>query len=199
MKNQEIEQIPSDVKTRMELMKEWIKKYNVKSILDMGSKGVKEENLKKIIDVDIYASITKLDLNKTSPLPFDNDSFDCVILSQILEHLFYPQKTLKEAVRITKKFVIVGLPHDFSLDSRLQMLLGRYKMCRSVLYGQTGLLHRKDYKKFIKPGENKLVELEKCYLFGLKGDRFLPKWLKRFLSKWNLFCRNFYIMYQKSG
>jgi len=188
-------------RSRLQLISEWIEKYDIKSVLDLGSRGI----LKKIIDVDSYDSIDVkgtpdivLDLNEAQKLPFPPDSYDCVVLSQILEHLFYPQKILKESIRVSRKFIIIGLPHDFSLDLRMKALLGRNWRPIYRPYEHKGLLHRNEYKKFIKPEENGLTEIEKHYLFGLRGDRFLPKWLKGGLAKWNLFCRNFYIIYQKT-
>lgn len=56
-------------------------------------------------------------------LPFADNEFDyCTILDN-LEHLFNPDKLLKEASRVAKR-VIISVPNFNSLPARLQMLLG---------------------------------------------------------------------------
>lgn len=43
-------------------------------------------------------------------LPFENKSFDIVILSEILEHVRDPQKVLKEASRIAREKILITVP-----------------------------------------------------------------------------------------
>ncbi len=58
-----------------------------------------------------------------APLPLEDDRFDFVIMSEVLEHLGDPEKIIKEAHRVLKKdgFLIVTVPLDtrFSLWSML--------------------------------------------------------------------------------
>ena len=51
-----------------------------------------------------------------SKLPFDNASFDCVICSEVLEHIPEHQKALKELVRVLKPRgnLVVSVPRYFS-------------------------------------------------------------------------------------
>lgn len=53
------------------------------------------------------------DLTKI-PLPFENGSFDFVVLSEVIEHLPNPEKTLKEVNRILKEggYLIATVPLD---------------------------------------------------------------------------------------
>ena len=55
------------------------------------------------------------DLNES--LTILNDSFDTVVLSDVLEHIFYPPKLLKEIYRIMRKdgVLIVGVPFYYFL------------------------------------------------------------------------------------
>jgi len=59
------------------------------------------------------------------PLPFDDNTFDYVVMLDILEHLYYPEKVLKEACRVSKKYIIISVPNFNSLPSRIQMFLGK--------------------------------------------------------------------------
>lgn len=42
----------------------------------------------------------KMDIN--NPLPFDDETFDIIICSDVLEHLYEPKNVLKEMVRICR-------------------------------------------------------------------------------------------------
>jgi SAM-dependent methyltransferase len=51
---------------------------------------------------DKYIKFVKFDLNKVvvEPLPFNDETFDTVILADVIEHLHYPLLVLREAYRI---------------------------------------------------------------------------------------------------
>ena len=60
-------------------------------------------------------------------LPFEDNSFDCVIICETLEHLnFNPLPVLYEINRITKTggFIYVGMPNQVNIMNRLKMLFG---------------------------------------------------------------------------
>ncbi len=63
-----------------------------------------------------------LDMNKDK-LPFSDSSFDIVILSEVLEHLYNPLNAIKEAVRVLRKtgYIYISTPfvyhyHDIPYD-----------------------------------------------------------------------------------
>jgi SAM-dependent methyltransferase len=60
-------------------------------------------------------------------LPFDDDSFDVVVVGEVLEHLRLPEQLLAEARRLLRSGgVLVGsVPNNYRLKSRLRFLLGR--------------------------------------------------------------------------
>lgn len=59
------------------------------------------------------------------PLPYADRTFDIVVMLDVLEHLYDPATLLAEATRVSKKYVLVGVPNFSSLPARLQVLLGR--------------------------------------------------------------------------
>ena len=59
------------------------------------------------------------------PLPFEDNTFDYVVLLDVLEHVYDPVPLLREAARVSKNSVIVGVPNFSSLPARLQTLVGR--------------------------------------------------------------------------
>lgn len=67
--------------------------------------------------------VASLDL-VSGKLPFPDQSFDQVVLLDVLEHSYDPENLLREARRVAKSFVIVGVPNFNSLPARLQVLRG---------------------------------------------------------------------------
>lgn len=61
------------------------------------------------------------------PLPFDDESFDAVVVGEVLEHLRFPELAIREARRVLKPGgVLVGsVPNNYRLKSRLRFLAGR--------------------------------------------------------------------------
>jgi methionine biosynthesis protein MetW len=84
--------------------------------LDLSEAGVAKTRAKGLV-----ASL--FDFN--DPIPFENNSFDTVVMLDLLEHLYTPEALVKEAARVAKQYVIVGVPNFSSLPARLQTLLGR--------------------------------------------------------------------------
>jgi len=60
-------------------------------------------------------------------LPFDSGSFDIVVLSEVMEHLRFPQKALAEISRVLRKDgrLIGSVPNAFRLRNRWKFLLGQ--------------------------------------------------------------------------
>jgi methionine biosynthesis protein MetW len=85
--------------------------------LDLSEEGVRKANAKGL-------ETTVFDFGNNK-LPFPDESFDTVIMLDILEHLYDPELVLKEARRVSRKSVIIGVPNFNSLPARLQVLLGR--------------------------------------------------------------------------
>lgn len=58
------------------------------------------------------------------PFPFADETFDDVVLADVLEHLEHPHAALDEAIRVAKRGVIVLLPNVLTLLTRLRFGLG---------------------------------------------------------------------------
>lgn len=63
-----------------------------------------------------------------SPLPFDGDTFDAVVLSCVLEHVARPENALAEACRVlhTGGRAFITIPNPMTLRIRVAFLLGRF-------------------------------------------------------------------------
>jgi methionine biosynthesis protein MetW len=81
---------------------------------------ISPEAVRKCIEKGFDARLHSFD----DPLPFPDDTFDYVVLLDVLEHVYDPVPLLAEALRVSKGFVIVGVPNFSSLPARLQVLRG---------------------------------------------------------------------------
>jgi len=80
----------------------------------------------KAINVDwkkYLDDIPNFILADANNLPFKDDSFDCAVLSELLEHLEKPRNVLEEASRIAN-VVIIGVPNEYEWDSVLNPFSG---------------------------------------------------------------------------
>lgn len=118
-----------------------LREVEAESVLDIGcgdglllKELLNKGKVKRAVGLD--ASPNALDLAKKNgidcrifnivePLPFSDNSFDTVLLIDVMEHLFEPELVLKEAVRIAKNNVFISVPNFNSLPARIQMLLGK--------------------------------------------------------------------------
>ena len=106
-----------------------IKQFNPESILDVGcGEGHvirlirnNDWNL-KLVGLDIDKNSLKMAKEKIEnvnfiygdiyELPFDDNSFDLVICSEVLEHLKKPALAMKELNRVASKFLFLSVPHE---------------------------------------------------------------------------------------
>lgn len=70
-------------------------------------------------------SVRAVDLN--AALPFDTQSFDVVVMAEVLEHLPYPSAVLQEVQRILKPHgrLIGSVPLAYHLKDRYRVLRGK--------------------------------------------------------------------------
>jgi SAM-dependent methyltransferase len=87
-------------------------------ILDVGcDKAVLKTLLKGVnytgIDIAGNPDIP-LNLESISTLPFDSEYFDCVVCSDVLEHLDNLHSIFSELIRVSRKFIIISLPNNWA-------------------------------------------------------------------------------------
>jgi len=169
------------IDTRKKELTELVPK-DVKSILDIGC----ENNLFKeydtiTLDVNPGADIIQ-DLNKSQKIPLKENQFDIVILSQILEHLVTVEEIIAESKRVSRKYILIGLPNELTLENRFKYFLGKCSEWGSyVPYGHKHFFIIKNIEKFIKRFFGNYEK--KYYLFGVSGGRFIPLKIRKWLAK----------------
>lgn len=78
------------------------------------------ERAKKNVPDAAFVSLRGTD----EPLPFPDDAFDVVVALDVLEHVFMPERVVKEMRRVARHGVLIGVPNFSSLPARLQALRG---------------------------------------------------------------------------
>lgn len=69
----------------------------------------------RLVALDMYHRVENgmefISHNLETPLPFDDDSFDVVICTDVMEHLENKHQLAREIARVSRKGVIVSLPN----------------------------------------------------------------------------------------
>ncbi|MCS7117636.1 MAG: glycosyltransferase [Thaumarchaeota archaeon] len=80
-----------------------------------------------VMDLDVYEVPDGrfIQHDADTKWPFDNDSFDVVVLGEILEHVERPNFVVKEATRVAKYMVLITVPNEYAWSSSKAPLLTR--------------------------------------------------------------------------
>jgi methionine biosynthesis protein MetW len=129
-------------------------------------------------------------------LPYPDDSFDYVVLLDVLEHLFQPADILQEAARVSKKYILISVPNFNSLPVRLQVLCGKVPENNRPGKGHIYWFNYQALKNIFKQNNLEIVELRVNTFWE---NKFLIKYLliilKRLFPK--LFGLSFLIKVKK--
>jgi len=106
-------------------------------------------------------------IGKAECLPWRDNYFDAVVLMEILEHVYNPEKVLNEAVRVTKKGGIVtgSVPHPRGQAGAKGYLRHKY---------HARVFDKKSLKKLLK---SKLKEIEIKNIHTDPDITGLPNWM----------------------
>lgn len=167
------------------ILKEMVPK-GVESVLDIGS-GCRvskaqyiESSFKKYIGLDINNADINQDLNINQKIDLPNKSIDMIIISNIIEHLINPMPIVSECKRIAKKYILIGLPNEYPLDKRIQILFGNWEDW-IYLYGHKHMFSIESTERFIHQNFGGYEKKKLC--FQCRGGRFIPQLIKNFLVK----------------
>ncbi len=104
---------------------------SIKTILDVGcgdgaiAKLIKNKNKEiKIDGIDVMerpSSSISIELYDGENIPYNNNSFDCTILIDVLHHVKNIKQLLTEAKRVSKKFILIK-DHQYKSNFDLNVL-----------------------------------------------------------------------------
>ncbi len=150
---------------------------------------LEKENVQKCI----FKGLPVIEGNAETELhQFPNQSFDFVILSQTLQAFYYPEKVLKELLRIGKS-VIISIPNFGYWKVRTSLLLfGRMPITKNLpnSWYNTPNLHMCTIKDFFEFCIEKKIKIKKA--IGINEDKTSSikesnLELKNFFSKLGIF------------
>lgn len=93
--------------------------------LEVYGVDISKEQLKRAGKYLKVSKVVNLDSQK---LPFKDNFFDIVLVSEVLEHIFYPDRVLAEAERVLAKngHFILTFPNSGALQIRLSLLFNGF-------------------------------------------------------------------------
>jgi len=155
---------------------------DVNSCLDIGAgRDIVDNFLRKkfrrYTTLDITNADIIQDLNKNTKIDLVNNSFDIVIVSNILEHLIDPDAVLEEAIRISNKYILIGLPNEYPLSQRIDIFLGNWPD-GIYHYGHKHFFSIESAEMFVK---SYFKNYEYETLFKFKKERWIPTGIQDWL------------------
>ncbi len=145
-----------------------------------------------------YCGMEFVPLSDHTALPFDANSFDCVIGSGVLEHVAMDYESLKELYRILKsdgRLIIAFLPNKFSYAEFMARNFGKS--------GHQRLYAKSKISSMLKSTGFRPLKIQRRHLLpsnSLKSiTRMLTRYEQRIESIWplNVFCATLLVVAQK--
>ena len=146
------------------------------------------------------ARAKRLDVRKfdfaDNKLPFEDNSFETVVLLDILEHLYQPEKLLREAHRVTKRNLVLCVPNFNSLPARLQMLMGKTPENNKPRQGHVYWISHSVIKDLLERNNFEIEDIEVNSFFSwVPGLKSIMQFLAR--TRPAIFALNFAIKARK--
>ncbi len=118
--NKNYEKYAAIQKISAERLFEIVKDLDVKSVLDIGAgTGFLSKHFKNYVALDVDKSLKtyhrRFVLGEAENLPFKDKSFD-MVLSNFVMHLCNTELSIREKVRVSKRYVACSLPIEGSLE-----------------------------------------------------------------------------------
>lgn len=127
------------LRLRYQIFMDWVEPES--SVLDLGGG---DGHLGEILTKEKHCQVAVLDLssvavnlaqkrgltatvaNLEEKLPFPDNNYEVVILSEVLEHIINSENLIKEATRVSKKMIIGSVPNTGFYKYRWQLLFGHF-------------------------------------------------------------------------
>lgn len=120
-----------------------------------------ETAIKKAHSKGIKAQVHDL----SNPLSFEDNSFETVVMLDVLEHLYNPEEVLSE-VRRVGKYLVLSVPNFNSLDARLRVLIGKIPLNNQLKKGHVYWLNRAELHRLLSRRGFKILK-EDYYIYWM--------------------------------
>ena len=133
-----------------------------RTVLEVGvGSGVVARELKsrgvQVTTVDIASDLQPDVVGSVTVLPFEPNSFDCVLAAEILEHIEFKDvsQALSEIALVTRKSVVISIPHPgwvFSISYKLPLFPLVRLMSQIPFFWKTHTFNGEHYWELGKKG-----------------------------------------------
>ena len=154
--------------------------HNLAFFTELGLKAVGIDASKPMLDIASrkLGNNVKLYRGHAEELPFDDNSFDIVTLITVLEFVSEPVKVLKEAARVAREQIYLGILNKASLLAINRRLKGRF---RDSIYSQARFYSICEIKQMAERAMGKMpLHWRSVLFFPLRWHR-CTHWLDRLL------------------
>lgn len=163
-----------------------VNRFSPKSVLEIGvGSGIVSETLKKmgvdIKTVDIDYGLNPDVKGDVKKLPFENKSFDVVLVAEVLEHIPFGNfiDALNEIARVSKNGIVITLPHFHqfapSIALKIFPFVPRFKKVFPITFP---IEHKFDGQHYWEIGKkNYSIEKIRGILDNIKGFRLEKNYL----------------------
>ena len=155
---------------------------------DVTAIDLKSERLEVLKQFGI--PIIEMDLNKFKYLPFENNSYDCVIFSETIEHINPKNvpKILREIKRILKPngIILLTTPNKFRLGNILSFQKHNKNISddKNSGYGHKKEYSNKEIKRQIENYDMEILKLKLCNFYSFVGKIETNNYFYSIFSFW---------------
>lgn len=145
-------------------LRDYLTKVDINSYLGLDTNGA----------VSLYGSIYAL--------PFKENSFDTIVMSEVLEHLEHPADALRELVRVSRDRVIITVPNPWNINQILSVIVHNHNLIEPdhiTLFGDN------EIERLCKRVNLKIALKERSNLPIIHTKRYLP--IKSRFGAWNIY------------
>lgn len=139
--------------------------------------------------------INAIEADIESKLPFQDSTFDLVLMLDTLEHLYDEEGSIGEAYRVLKKNgkIIISYPNQFDLRNRLNMLLGggiihwshrKYENIHAWSYGHIRFLLYREIEELLRIHGFYPKKIQFNFMAGgILPRRLIPPFIRKAMLK----------------
>ena len=155
--------------------------HNLAFFKELGLKATGIDTSKPMLDVAVkkFGNDVSLYHGQAEELPFDNDSFDIVTLITVLEFVPDPSKVLKEAARVARTRIYLGVLNKASLLAVNRRIRGRFQ---DSIYNRAEFYSIWEIEAMVRRAVGKVpLDWRSTLFFPLSWHRYIRR-LDRVLS-----------------
>jgi len=181
-RNLTIDLIEGDIVIEIGCAEGWMSESISKKVNILFSCDIAMSYLHRAKKRRINANFARIDAHC---LPFSENLFDCVVITEVLEHLIAPYRALEEIHRILKTngILIVSVPNNMTFINLLMHLMKKFRQTESAHLNFYDTFSIQNLLKFVG---FEIIEIKPSFIsmpLPIINKFTSPDWMQNFLSK----------------